>query len=68
MLSFEALLFTISVAFILLAMAEERTELRIATRPCSIRSPASPTGARFCRMPASSPSGMPASRGRPRCC
>jgi hypothetical protein len=27
-LSFEALLFTISIAFILLAMAKERTELR----------------------------------------
>ena len=30
-LSFEALLFTISIAFILLAMAKERTELRHRT-------------------------------------
>ena len=31
MLSFEALLFTIAIAFILLAMAKERTELRHKT-------------------------------------
>ena len=36
-LSFEALLFTISIAFILLAMAKERTECATAPPPWSIR-------------------------------
>jgi len=48
-LSIEALLLTISDAFILLAMAKERTELRHRLR-WWIHSPASPTAARSCRM------------------
>ena len=48
-LSFEALLFTIAIAFILLAMAKERTEFRHRTAAMVDPLTGSPTAARFCR-------------------